>query len=825
MQVVAVTDPLELGFARQAMVGIRVTGPLEPVADALAALDEVDYVVITAGSYDLLVEVVCESDEHLLELISGQDPHHRRRRRAPRRSCTSSCASRPTRGVCAEPRPSGHDTAPAAPRPAPAARRRPRRRRRDRRRRASPGCGPPTTSPRPTRRCGSPCSRPRPPGSAPRGRNGGWCSALFPASLVVAGRAAATATAALAQHARDAGDRRRGRPGRWPPRASTPTSPRAARSRWPAPAPSWPGPGPRSTTPGRWGRGEDDLRLLDADEARAGAARRPASLGATYTPDCAAIHPLRLVRGLADAVERARRHGPRAHAGAARSSPAGSRPTRGDGPGRDRGPRHRGLHRRPWPGERRTVAPGLLADHRHRAAAGRRLGRRSGCARRETFSDHRHLIIYGQRTADDRLVFGGRGAPYHFGSRIRPGYDRDDRVFAELRATLVDLFPVLARHPDHPRVGRRARHPARLVRVGRPRPRRPGSAGPAGTSATASRTTNLAGRTLRDLVLGRDTELTRLPWVGHRSRPLGARAAALARHQRRAARDDLRRRRGAADPPAERRRAARRAAARLTRIGDHEHPRPRPPPEPAPRRRAAHPPRPGARSTSTSRCASGRGTSRRWRRGLGDDRGAAGRRLPGRGVRRGHRRRRTATSRSSARPGADERKPETAGTEETLAGLGYRIDRIEEPGTLDGGDVLKHGGTVWVGLGGRTNQAGVEQLAALLAPLGATRGRRTRQPGAAPEVRGHRAARRHRRRLRAARRRPGRRGSGSCPCPRRPGSHVVLLGGDDRADGDQRAAQPGALRGARAAGGGRRHLRVREARGLRDLPVGAAALS
>lgn len=72
MQVVAVTDPLQLGFARQAMVGIRVSGPLDPVADELAELAEVDYVVITAGTYDLLVEVVCESDEHLLELISGK---------------------------------------------------------------------------------------------------------------------------------------------------------------------------------------------------------------------------------------------------------------------------------------------------------------------------------------------------------------------------------------------------------------------------------------------------------------------------------------------------------------------------------------------------------------------------------------------------------------------------------------------------------------------------------------------------------------------------------------------------------------------------------
>ncbi len=71
------------------------------------------------------------------------------------------------------------------------------------------------------------------------------------------------------------------------------------------------------------------------------------------------------------------------------------------------------------------------------------------------------------------------------------------------------------------------------------------------------------------------------------------------------------------------------------------------------------------------------------------------------------------------RPGADERKPETAATEATLRELGYRIAHIEAPGTLDGGDVLKHSGTVWVGLGGRTNQAGHDQLAALLAPQGA----------------------------------------------------------------------------------------------------------
>jgi len=72
MQIVAVTDPMELGFARQAMIGITVEGPMEPVADALAEMDDIDYVVVTAGGFDLLAEVVCESDEHLLDLLSNR---------------------------------------------------------------------------------------------------------------------------------------------------------------------------------------------------------------------------------------------------------------------------------------------------------------------------------------------------------------------------------------------------------------------------------------------------------------------------------------------------------------------------------------------------------------------------------------------------------------------------------------------------------------------------------------------------------------------------------------------------------------------------------
>ena len=70
MQIVAVTDPLQVGFPRQAMIGVKVEGDVEAVSDKLSAMAEVDYVVITAGSFDLMVEVVCEDDDHLLELLT-----------------------------------------------------------------------------------------------------------------------------------------------------------------------------------------------------------------------------------------------------------------------------------------------------------------------------------------------------------------------------------------------------------------------------------------------------------------------------------------------------------------------------------------------------------------------------------------------------------------------------------------------------------------------------------------------------------------------------------------------------------------------------------
>jgi glycine/D-amino acid oxidase-like deaminating enzyme len=260
------------------------------------------------------------------------------------------------------------------------------------------------------------------------------------------------------------------------------------------------------------GFGEDDLRLLTAAEARE-LAEATDVLGATYTPHCAALHPGRLVRGLADVVTargvvlhegtRALSIEPglvRTARGAVRA-PYVVRATEGFTP------RLSGLARAIVPVYSLIIATEPLAAS---------VWDEIGLVERETFSDHRHLIIYGQRTADDRLVFGGRGAPYHLGSRIEPAFDQEPRVFAALHATLLDLFPVLR--------GSRFTH-AWGGPLGIPRDwcasvgldRATGLAWAGGYVGDGVSTTNLAGRTLADLILDRDSELTGLPWVGHQS--------------------------------------------------------------------------------------------------------------------------------------------------------------------------------------------------------------------------------------------------------------------------------------------------------------------
>jgi glycine/D-amino acid oxidase-like deaminating enzyme len=261
-----------------------------------------------------------------------------------------------------------------------------------------------------------------------------------------------------------------------------------------------------------WGRGEDDVRLLDAAEATS-VLRGSRTRGATYTPDCAVLHPARLVRGLADAVEH---RGVRIHerTPVTRIRPGSVVTPYGDVRA-DVVVRATEGYTARLPGLGRALAPVyslMIATEPLPASTWAEIG----LARRETFTDHRHLVIYGQRTADDRLVFGGRGAPYHLGSRVRPDFDHDEGVFARLYATLVDLLPELA--------GTRVTH-AWGGALGIPRDwcasvgldRGTGLAWAGGYVGDGVSTTNLAGRTLRDLVLERDTELTRLPWVGHRS--------------------------------------------------------------------------------------------------------------------------------------------------------------------------------------------------------------------------------------------------------------------------------------------------------------------
>ncbi|HEU4806781.1 MAG TPA: FAD-binding oxidoreductase [Homoserinimonas sp.] len=139
-----------------------------------------------------------------------------------------------------------------------------------------------------------------------------------------------------------------------------------------------------------------------------------------------------------------------------------------------------------------------------------------GLAHGQTFADYRHLLVYGQRTADNRFAFGGRGARYHWGSSIRPEYDRAPRVFEHLRRALVDFFPQAADAEITHRWGGPLGVP-RDWHAGVGFDRDLGVAQAGGYVGDGLSTTNLAGRTLADLITGTESELTTLPWVGHRS--------------------------------------------------------------------------------------------------------------------------------------------------------------------------------------------------------------------------------------------------------------------------------------------------------------------
>jgi glycine/D-amino acid oxidase-like deaminating enzyme len=255
--------------------------------------------------------------------------------------------------------------------------------------------------------------------------------------------------------------------------------------------------------------GIDNLEWRGADEVAAGSAR-----GASYTPDCARVHPAKLVRRVAEIVES--RGAQIAENTEVISWSKGHVVT-------DRGNVKAKHIINATEGYGATIAQTktrilplyslMIATEPLPDAVWDELKIAHG----QTFSDGRNLIIYGQRTADNRFAFGGRGARYHWDSQIRPEYDQVESVFLHLTRTLREMFPQIA---DQIVVTHRWGGPLGVPRdwhahVAYDPATGLGSAG--GYVGDGLSTTNLAGRTLADLITGKNTALTALPWVGHRS--------------------------------------------------------------------------------------------------------------------------------------------------------------------------------------------------------------------------------------------------------------------------------------------------------------------
>ncbi|MEY4174883.1 MAG: hypothetical protein RI900_2048 [Actinomycetota bacterium] len=262
-----------------------------------------------------------------------------------------------------------------------------------------------------------------------------------------------------------------------------------------------------------YGFGADDHRLLDAAEATSMCAASGTE-GGLFTPHCAAIHPARLARGLARVIERMGatilEHSPvtgivpheaRTASGTVRSRTV-VRATEAftaslKGQARSLVPIHSLM-----------IATEPLPDD---------VWQRIGLHERPTFNDGRRMIVYGQRTADGRFAFGGRGAPYHFGSRVRPEFDRHEGIHRLLHETLRGMFPAIGDAAITHRWGGAVAAARDWWCSARYDPAT-GLASAGAYVGDGVGTTNLSGRTLADLISGERTDLTTLPWVGHRSR-------------------------------------------------------------------------------------------------------------------------------------------------------------------------------------------------------------------------------------------------------------------------------------------------------------------
>lgn len=261
------------------------------------------------------------------------------------------------------------------------------------------------------------------------------------------------------------------------------------------------------------GLSDDDLRLLSADEARRHLHASDVH-GGFFFAHTASLHPAKLVHGLADAVE-GRGVTIAERSAATRISP-GVVET-------EHGTVHAGTvvrategYTSTLAGEKRTLAPLYSLMVATEPLPGE-VWETLGLADRQTFADERHLVIYGQRTADDRIAFGGRGAPYGYGSRIDSSIETGSKTHRLVEEALRQLLPALG--------DARITHRWGGV-LGVPRDWFPslrydpvtGLATGGGYVGEGVAAANLAGRTLAELITGTESQRTELPWVGHRSR-------------------------------------------------------------------------------------------------------------------------------------------------------------------------------------------------------------------------------------------------------------------------------------------------------------------
>lgn len=260
------------------------------------------------------------------------------------------------------------------------------------------------------------------------------------------------------------------------------------------------------------GFGEQDIRWLEPD-ACAAHISPSSNFGGVFLAHCASIHPARLARGLADVVEA---RGVKIY----ERSPAvalepGCVVTEG---GRLRARtvvRATEAYTKTLRGHSRTLLPlhsMMIATEPMPESTWKQIG----LYRRETFADPRRTVIYGQRTADDRLAFGARGK-YYFGSGLHDRFSASDAIFQGVQEALESLFPIVRQH----RITHRWGGPLGVPRNWQPSvgiDRQAGLAWGGGYVGEGVAAANLAGRTLAELIVESDTERTRLPLVASPSR-------------------------------------------------------------------------------------------------------------------------------------------------------------------------------------------------------------------------------------------------------------------------------------------------------------------